>query len=515
MGTQTDLLNFTWGSDVDWIGVTAETLGMDAETFYDIYTSEDESLVTLAQAHGVDPNRVVQNIIAAEQAAADQAVAAGYLSPEDAAQYMKITQAFAAAFVFYDNQDSNVTMPLLLASPENVNLLLGTFYLDDEQRLVVVSRDGFVVYDSLTDETENLLGSHIDKDYLKIGVPLHHPESDDPIGTAIVGSFSGLYGPQQEIFLQKIQRSLLVSGVIASVFGVLVGIWLSTRITAPVTALTRSARSLGEQRKMVKLPVRSDNELGQMTAAFNRMIDALEEQRALRGRLLNDVAHELNTPLSVIQLELDALRDGLQNPEAAATQVQQEIEHLKNLINDLTWLSETDDGNIHLDLQTLDLCAETRKLAAHWEPLAAGQGVKLTLEIAPALRENCSPVNGDLFRLTQVFRNVVDNALRYTPKGGSITISLTEEDLACQGRTRGCLVTRVRDTGAGIPPEDVPHIFERFFRVDSSRSRQKGGRGLGLAIVQRIIEGHGGEVWAESQVGKGTTIAYALPLSSD
>jgi len=513
LGQQSDLINFTWNSDVDWFEVAAEALGMNVDSFYDAYVAEDSNLVSLAQEHGVDPSTITQDIVTAEQAEVDQAIDAGYLSPDDAAQYMDITKAFAVAFVFYDGYDNENSANLLMASPENVNLLLSTFYLGDEQRLLVVSRDGFVVYDSVEDEAKNLLGSHIAENYLKIGVPLHHPETGEHIGTAIIGSFSGLYGPQQEMYLKKIQRSLVISGVVASVIGVLIGIWLATRITAPVTALTRSAIRLGERQQPVKLPVRSDDELGQMTAAFNRMIDALEEQRALRSRLLNDVAHELNTPLSVIQLELDALRDGLQTPDAAAAQVQQEIEHLKNLINDLTWLSETDDGNIHLDLQPLDLCAETRKLFSHWEPLADAQGVSLTLKIPPALCDSCPPVHGDLFRLSQVFRNVVDNALRYTPAGGSIIVTLSREQVPCQGQMRDCLVTRIRDTGAGIPEQDLPHIFDRFYRVDPSRSREEGGRGLGLAIVRRIIEGHGGEVWAESQLGAGTTIGYALPCT--
>lgn len=501
-----------WSSNVDWFQIAGQTIGIDEDTLFTLYDQEQD-LAEIARAYAVDPETILQNIMTAEQEQIDAAVAEGFLSLEEAQDNMLLTRAYAAAFVLYGNTGSEDDFFISLSTPEMVNLLLSTFYFED-QRLVVISAGGFVVYDSQTDENKNILGSHIDDDSLAIGVSLHNEDSGELIGTVIVGSFSGIYGPQQEIFQDQINRSFLLSGLLASIIGVVVGIWTSLRISAPVTALTAAAQNLVKGKPLTKLPVKTDDELGQMSQTFNMMIDALEEQRALRSRLLDDVAHELNTPLSIIQLELDALQDGLQTPADAALQVQQEVDHLKNIINDLVWLSETDESNIHLNVEPVDLLTETRRLVEQWRPLTTAQGIELTLHTTPMLEGESLHVNADTFRLEQVFRNILNNALHYTESGGEITVSLSRERGLCPDMENDCLVINIHDTGTGIPEQDLPHIFDRFYRVDPSRNRQNGGRGLGLAIVRRIIEAHGGIVWAESQVGKGTAVACALPCTS-
>lgn len=501
-----------WSSNVDWFQIAGQTIGIDEDTFFTLF-DQDQDLAKIARSYAVDPETILQNIMTAEQEQIDVAVAEGFLSLEDAQHNMLLTRAYASAFVLYGNNDSEDDFFNSLSTPDMVNLLLSTFYFED-QRLVVISAGGFVVYDSMNDESKNMLGSYIDDDSLTIGVPLHNEDSGELIGTVIVGSFSGIYGPQQEIFQDQINRSFILSGLLASIIGVLIGIWTSQRITAPVTALTAAAQNLVKGKPLAKLPVKTDDELGQMSQTFNLMIDALEEQRALRSRLLDDVAHELNTPLSIIQLELDALQDGLQTPLDTTLQVQKEVDHLKNIINDLVWLSETDEGNIHLNVEPVDLLTETRRLVEQWRPLTTAQGIELTLHITPTLEGDLLQVNADTFRLEQVFRNILNNALHYTESGGEITVSLSRERGLCPDMENDCLVTTIHDTGTGIPEQDLPHIFDRFYRVDPSRNRQNGGRGLGLAIVRRIIEAHGGIVWAESRVGKGTAVAYALPYTS-
>ena len=317
-----------------------------------------------------------------------------------------------------------------------------------------------------------------------------------------------------DVPMDGINRSFLFSGLLASVIGVLVGMWISRSITAPVTALTKAARNMMEGQQPTKLPVKSRDELGQMSEVFNSMIDALDEQRTLRSRLMNDVAHEMNTPLSVIQLELDALRDGLQGPDDAASHIQQEVKHLRNVIDDLIWLSKTYDGELQLDAHPIDLGAETKRLVEHWKPVAKARGVELSMDISFVIDRVQYYVNADTTRIAQVFHNIIDNALRYTQEGGKIVVSMSKQMMDFADPANGkreYVVTRVQDNGIGIPEEDLPHIFERFYRVDASRSRQNGGRGLGLAIVRRIIEGYGGKVWAESQYQQGTTIIYALP----
>ncbi len=504
-----DKAYYDWTSGVDWLTVAVETIGIDEKKFYDEY-DRTWYVAGIARKYGVDPEKIVQNIIDAEQRAVDKAVTDRILPAKTAEQNMVIAKAFAAAFVF-SNDDNNIgELMNFVYTPDVVNVLLGTLVMGD-QRIVVVSTSGFVVYDNLQDEEKNILGSHLDERSLEIGVPLYDKSSKKRIGTVIVGSFSGTYGPQQQIFLEKINQSFLMSGLLASIIGVLIGIWTSQRITAPVTALTESARRMVDGNQPMRLSVRSNDELGQMSQAFNKMIDALEEQQALRSRLLHDVAHELNTPLSVIQLELDAMNDKLQAPEDAAVHVLEEVVHLRNIINDLTWLSETNDGELQLESHPLDICAELQERVAYWQPVADAKSVSLVLDIAPELDAEAPFVQADEFRLAQVFRNLMDNALRYTPSGGTITVSLKRETLETPGEKKQYLVTRVEDSGIGIPQEDLPHIFERLYRVDPSRSREKGGHGLGLSIVKRIIEGYGGKVWAESTYLQGATIVFALP----
>ena len=153
-----------------------------------------------------------------------------------------------------------------------------------------------------------------------------------------------------------------------------------------------------------------------------------------------------------------------------------------------------------------------RRLVEHCRSLTMVQEIDLSLQIDLALEVSLLRVNADSFRLEQVFRNILNNALRYTEAGGKIVVTLTRARTACLDGEKDCLVTSIHDTGAGIPEKDLPYVFERFYRVDASRSRQNGGRGLELAIVRRIIIGHEGKVWAESQLDTGTTITYALPF---
>jgi signal transduction histidine kinase len=502
-----------WNSDVDWMATAADVLDMSGEELLDAYDAAPSGgLSEVAQMRGIDIQTIIDAIMGQEQNAVQQAIAAGELTEEEGDRYLSMTQVFVAGFVYDDVFGDAPTSYDFLYSPDVIELLLSTLPLD-VQRVVVTAAEGFVVYDSLPDSSMSMEGSYLDEASLEMGVPLYNPKTNERIGTVIVASFSGSFDPQQQLFLQKIKHSIIWGGVIASLVGVLLGIWFSRRITTPVTALTHAAQALIHGHALQRLPVTSADELGQMTVAFNMMTEALAEQRALRKRLINDVAHELNTPLSVIQLELEALRDGLQTPDDAAMQVQKELEHLKNIIKDLIWLSETDDGELQLVLQPIDLIVVTKKMIAHWHKLAAAQEIDLHLQVDETVTAAPALVLADLFRLEQVMRNILSNAFRYTPAGGQIVVSLRRGRTICKNRGQDCIITSITDNGSGIPAQDLPHIFERFYRVDAARSRQKGGRGLGLAIARHIIIGHGGEIWAESQLGRGTTLFYALPVA--
>ena len=268
-----------------------------------------------------------------------------------------------------------------------------------------------------------------------------------------------------------------------------------------MTALTEATQAIA-QGDTTRLPVTSSDELGRMNAAFNQMTAALETQRELRRRLINDVSHELNTPLSVILLEARGLGDGLQSPADASAQIIQEVDRLRGLVTDLDWLAETDHGELRLSLEAGSvnnlLIAEVER----WQPRAQARQVKLSLE-APADLPN---ITLDRMRMSQALGNLISNALYSTDAGGSVAIGARLQD-------DDALAISIADDGIGIDDADLPHLFDRFYRTDQSRIRRTTGAGLGLAITKAIIEAHGGTIAVVSAgPGQGATVTIRLPF---
>jgi histidine kinase len=200
----------------------------------------------------------------------------------------------------------------------------------------------------------------------------------------------------------------------------------------------------------------------------------------------------------------------MQTPGEAIPRVRQEIELLRSLVNDLALLAETDKGALHLKRTPLKLHALVEEAMTRWRSQAETAGIEIQL-ITPT---KLPPVNADHPRITLVLGNLIANAIQHTPSGGRIELRVAEAAAVpgIEAPPGPYILTSVRDTGQGIPEEDLPHIFERFYRVDPSRNRSTGGRGLGLAIVRQIIELHDGYVWAESTEGVGSLVGFALPV---
>ena len=241
---------------------------------------------------------------------------------------------------------------------------------------LLVQADGTIVYDSLGDTEGEKLGEAM----LAQGVPLRNLENGEPIGTAFVATGTGFYNAQQQTFLEGVTTSLLLSGAVAALIGLLVAAILSRQITSPVTALTQAAGRVAEGQSSKRLPVTSNDELGQMSQSFNQMSDALAQQRELRQRLVRDVSHELNTPLSIIQLEMKGLHDGMQSPEQAYKNVTHEVDLLHKLVDDLTQLTEADQAPLTLDLAVVDLCTITEKAIARLMPKAEASQITVQFE---------------------------------------------------------------------------------------------------------------------------------------
>jgi signal transduction histidine kinase len=217
--------------------------------------------------------------------------------------------------------------------------------------------------------------------------------------------------------------------------------------------------------------------------------------------MVADIAHELRTPLSIMQLEIEGMADGLQSPAVAAQHLREQIGALTGLVEDLRLLSLADAGGLALQSETIDLAALLATVLASWRSHAQSRG--LTLQLHPSIPDVQIP--GDQSRLAQVFNNLISNAIQYTPTGGAITLNAT-----IRATEVCCTVT---DTGPGISADALPYLFERFYRADPSRNRATGGSGLGLSIAKRLVELHSGRIWVESVVGQGTTFFVALPLA--
>ena len=295
--------------------------------------------------------------------------------------------------------------------------------------------------------------------------------------------------------------STLTLVVLASIGGV----FMTSRRLKPVDGITRTAQEIGERDLNRRINVRSEDELGRLAVTLNRMMERLESAFDRQRQFTADASHELRTPLAIIQAESSlALSKERTTAEYRKTLelVSQEVTYMSAIIGKLLFLARGYAGKESLDFKDVNLKELILELASDLEVLASDKG--LGLNIGPL--ENLA-VKGDRVQLRQLFLNILENAVRYTPSGGNISGSLS--------RRKQTAVVAISDTGIGIPPEHLPHIFERFYRVDKARSRAQGGSGLGLAIAKSIAEVHGGEITVESQVGKGSTFQVTLPIIPD
>lgn len=326
-------------------------------------------------------------------------------------------------------------------------------------------------------------------------------ETGQAVGTVTVASNRGYLMMEARRYLRGVLYPRLIQVLITAMIAMLLAAWLSRRITAPVIALTEATQAIAQIGETHLLPLNSSDELGQMSASFNQMMTTLDTQRALRKRLIDDVAHELNTPLSIIRLEAKGLQDGIKPSDEAAGQIIREVDLLSNLVYDLNWLAETDSGAPLLEIDSHNFSQLLTTEVERWQLQAQAAEIDLNLQPIPA---DLPPIQMDATRISQALGNLIENALQNTPSGGRVTVQCSlDEDL---------VVVSLCDNGVGIAAEDLPFVFERFYRTDRSRQHGSGGRGLGLSIVKQIVEAHQGQVWAERDVRVGSCFYFRLPV---
>lgn len=309
------------------------------------------------------------------------------------------------------------------------------------------------------------------------------------------------YTPAELQFVQRNIQMLALGAVAAVVLAMALSFWLARTITRPIRELTEAARRMSQGELAQKITVNSSDELSELASAFNHMSADLARADQIRRQMTADIAHELRNPLAVISGYVDMMQDGLvEITSERFDTIQQETRHLARLVEDLRTLSLADVGALTLYRQPIGTHELLKRVADTYSTLAEKQNVELVTDVAHTLPH----IQVDVGRMVQVLGNLVSNALRYTPAGGQVRLAAHAHSDA--------VVFKIQDTGSGIGPEDLPFIFERFYRTDRSRREHTGGSGLGLAIAKAIVEAHQGSIWAESEPGRGTQFTIELAV---
>jgi signal transduction histidine kinase len=298
------------------------------------------------------------------------------------------------------------------------------------------------------------------------------------------------------MFQSSVAEILLVAAAVAALAALAVGMLLARRIARPIERLAEAAQRTAEGDLRATAPVEGPAEVRALANAFNVMVDRLAEQDAVRREFVVNASHELRTPLTNLQGYLEALRDGVLPPEPATfDSLREEVDRLTRLAASLDLLAGADDERPMPE--DVDLGGLVRSALELTAPTFARRSIQVEASITPAI-----VVRARADELAQVVSNLLQNALRYTPTDGEVLVSVERRD--------GDAVVRVANSGADIPAEDLPRVWERFFRVERSRDRASGGAGIGLAIVKRLVEEAGGRVGASSESGV-TTFWFSLP----
>ena len=313
------------------------------------------------------------------------------------------------------------------------------------------------------------------------------------------------------IFHEGVNEILRVAALVAFLIAMAVSFFTSKRIVEPIVAMTQASERIAAGEYQERVEVSSQDELGVLAQSFNQMAHTLEQTEARRQQLIGDVAHELRTPLASIKSAMAGLIDGVLPAEAATfLTIQREVSRLQRLVHDLEELSRAEAGQLSLKPRVVSV-EELIGGATHYLDIQfEDKGVALHIQLSPSLKLGdggpCQ-LSVDPGRITQVLLNLLGNALQYTSEGGQVTVRAW-----CDAQN---FLIAVTDTGIGIKEEDLRHIFERFYRVDKSRSRISGGSGIGLTISKHIVYAHGGRIWAESDgLGQGVTVTFSLPLGT-
>ena len=359
------------------------------------------------------------------------------------------------------------------------------FSIADEQGTIIVAGN---------DREE---GEPCSKEEFEDGYPI---QSDGKTVGVLLLPTSPERSPLDYEFLRRLNGSIFLSAIATLVLALFIGILLSRSISRPIQELTKATHHMADGNLGQQVPVRSRDELGELAQSFNKMSADLARSFNLRKQMTADIAHELRTPISLILGHAEGVNDGVLKPTRENFEIiREEAERLEHLVSDLRTLSLADAGELSVDFQPVDINTLMSDVHTHYLTLFNQKRITLNLETAPVILK----ANLDPNRFAQVLNNILDNALRYTPENGQVQLAVRSVNNNIQ--------ISIQDSGDGVTPEEASHLFDRFYRVDESRTRDDGGSGLGLAIAKSIVEMHKGRIWAESEKGKGLRVVIELP----
>jgi two-component system sensor histidine kinase BaeS len=338
--------------------------------------------------------------------------------------------------------------------------------------------------------------------YVETSYPVIH--NDTEVGSVEIGYYGPFYLNDNDFaFISTLNRMLVGVGIFSLLLALLVGAYMAKRLSTPISRVIETARQIAKGCFDDRITEESSTkEIGQLTLTINDLAETLKKQETLRKRLTADVAHELRTPLATLQSHLEAMIDGIWKPETERLRsCHEEIMRMSRMVGDLEQLARFEGETLSLKKTRFDVSELIQHIRQTFETEFANKGVEIKFSGGE------ETIVADRDKISQVLVNLVSNALKYTSEGGTVAITVSGGEDA--------VAISLKDTGEGIPPEDLPFIFERFYRADKSRNRLTGGSGIGLAVVKAIVEAHGGRVMVRSAFKKGSEFIVTLPRQAD
>lgn len=328
-------------------------------------------------------------------------------------------------------------------------------------------------------------------------------QSSEIVGTVNISYFGPYFLSEDDFqFLDSLNKILLGIGIFSLMISILAGFFMAKHLSNPIYKTVGVTKKISGGDYGVRINEETNTkEVDELIESINQLASALGNQENLRRRLTADVAHELRTPLTTVQTHMEAFLEGVWEPTADRLQsCYDEMTRISKLVRDLESLAKVESDNLKLDKTQITLLDLSNRMAGNFEAELRNRNLNLTVI------GDCPPIFADKDRINQVLINLISNAVKYTPDGGEIRITLSEAE--------DSVVLSIEDNGIGIPEEEIPYIFERFYRADKSRNRMTGGSGIGLAIVKSVVAAHGGTVDVASKLNKGSCFTITLPKSN-